>query len=258
MDRQSPKADSPAKHAQPLSNSRLAVGTGRAPMVRALGEDDVAQLVHDLRDPLATIALEMYVLDRKLAVGDHSDVRSTSVRIIRNVEFLDRLIENLLDSCCDGGRGLEIARRPTELRALLEQVVDRAVSTRDRHRVVLDAPYPLTLPIDGLRIERVVANLLGNALRHAPRASSIFVQLEAGSLAARISVYTDGPAAPPSEAEPRPEPPRRGPHARGIDEYRLGLCASTQIVEAHGGRLTVDGVQGAGARFSFELPVPPR
>ena len=272
MERQRLKADPFTRRATQLSEPRFASGTIEAPPLRAddaasdagteggdggMCEEDVAQIVHDLRDPLATIALEMYVLDRKIAIGDHSDVRSTSARIIRNVEFLDRLIQDLLDSCCAAEGHFEIHRRPTELRALLEQVIARAVPTRDRGRVILDAPYPLMLQVDDLRIERVVANLVGNALKHAPPSSPIIVRLEAGALAARISVINGGPPLPAEDAAHIFDKYRRGSGARCIDGHGIGLHVSKQIVEAHGGRIDVDSLDGVGAQFYFELPVPP-
>jgi len=220
-----------------------------------LREDDVAQIVHDLRDPLSTIALEAYVLDRKLAHGDHADVKSATVRIIRNVEYVDRIVQNLLDSCAFEAGHFELHRRPAELRALLEQVIDRVVSTHDGGRVALDAPFPITMPIDALRIERVVANLIGNALKHAPKGSRIVVRLEAGALAARISVTNAGPALTPAEREYIFDKYRRGPGAHGLDGHGLGLYVSKTLVEAHGGRIEVDSVEGAGSRFSFDLPM---
>jgi K+-sensing histidine kinase KdpD len=241
-----------------LSEQRFAIGSGEIPPLRlgerGMREEDVARIVHGLRDPLATIALEAYVLDRKVAGGDHSDLRSTTVRIIRNVEFLDWLVQNLLDSCATGGGRLPIHRKPTELRALIERVVDRVVSPRDRGRVTVDAPISITIPIDDVRIECVVVNLLGNALKYAPKHSGIVVQLEAGALAAQISVIDAGPGLAASEVESIFDKYHRGTSAHDFDRHGLGLYVSKAIVEAHGGRIGVDSAEGAGSRFYFDLP----
>lgn len=260
MERQrSPKLEPPATTCGPRrSEIRFAAGTVEGPPIaadaRELREEDVAQLVHDLRDPLATIALETYVLDRKLANGDQSDARCTIARIIRNVEFLDRIVQDLVDSCAIGEGQFEIHRRPTDLRALLEQVIARVVSTRDCGRVILDAPFPITMPIDDLRIQRVVANLIGNALKYAPKSSGIVVQLEAGALAAQISVTDTGPGLSAAEMEYIFEKYRRGAGARGVQGHGLGLYVSKLIVESHGGKIGVERA-GAGSRFYFELPM---
>jgi len=255
---QGPKSVPATRRVRRLSESGFAMGSGESRPPRldehGLREDEVAQIAHDLRDPLAMIALEAYVLDRKLASGDDSDARSATARIMRNVELLDRIVQNLLDSCAFGGGSLTIHRRPTELRALLEQLIDRAVSTPDRGRVTLDAPYPITMLVDELQIERVVANLLGNALKYAPRGSEIVVQLEAGALAARISVTDAGPGLTAFEVERVFDRYHRGASSHGREGRGLGLYVSKILVEAHGGRIGVDRAVGTGSRFYFELP----
>jgi signal transduction histidine kinase len=254
---QGPKPAPPTMKNRRASDPSFAVGTAEAPSVgpgRSLNEDEVTQIVHDLRDPIALIALEAYVLDRKLANGDHAEARRTAARIVRNVEFLDRMVQTLLDSCAIGAGRFELHRKPTELRALLEQVIDRVVSTRDYGRVTLDAPFPITLSIDDLRIGCVVANLIGNALKYTPKHAGIVVKLEAGALAAQISVSDAGPGLTPSERLHIFDKYYRGAHAAGRDGHGLGLYVSKAIVEAHGGRIGVDSVEDGGSRFYFDLP----
>lgn len=256
---QGPKPDLPvtvrrARSADPL----LAKGTGENPPIprdaRGLCEDEAAQIVHDLRDPLATITLDAYLLDRQLANGDPSDGKRLVARIIRNVEFLDRIVQDLLDSCAARGDHLELSRRPTELCALALRVIDRVVPTRDSGRVSLDAPIPITIAIDGLRIERVIANLVGNALKYAPPGSRIVVRLEAAARSARISVTDNGPGIAPADLAHVFDRYRRGSRAHGSRGWGLGLYASKAIVEAHGGTINVESVLGEGSRFYFDLP----
>lgn len=220
-----------------------------------LWEDDVAQIVHDLKNPLSTIAVEVRLLDDKLAHGHPLDTRDALARITRNVEFLDRMVQDLLDLCAfDAGR-LELHRRPTELRMLLEQIIDRVVPTRDRGRVSLHAAEPLTASIDDLRIERVVANLLQNALKYAPKITDIVVELAAINDAIRVSVTDAGPGMTPAETRYVFDKFRRASTAGAREGSGLGLYISRKIVEAHGGRIDVTSVQGGGSQFFFELPV---
>jgi signal transduction histidine kinase len=253
------KADPTATRVSRHVARRIAMGTieGPAPTLDVLRGDDVAQIVHDLRDPLATISLEAHLLDRKLTSGDHTDVKPTVARIIRNIEFLDRMVQDLLDSCSTDEGHLQLHRRPTDLRALLEQVVHRVVPTRDLERVSLEATHALRLSIDAHRIERVVANLLANALKYTPRCGGIIVRLERGPHAARVSVIDAGPGLAPAEAQHVFDKYRRGIAARGLEGCGLGLYASKRIVEAHGGRIGVESLLGAGSRFYFDLPMLP-
>jgi len=223
-------------------------------MDAGLREEDVAQIVHDLKSPLSTIALEARLLDDKLAQGDPSDARGALARITRNVDFLDRMVQDLLDLCSlDAGR-LELHRKPTELRMLLEQIIDRVVPTRDRGRVSLHATEPLTTSIDDLRVERVVANLLQNALKYAPKMTGIVVGLAAMNDAIRVSVTDAGPGMTPAETGYVFDKFRRASTAGSGEGSGLGLYVSKKIVEAHGGRIGVTSVQGAGSQFFFELP----
>jgi signal transduction histidine kinase len=220
-----------------------------------LREEEVAQIVHDLKNPLSTIALEVGLLEDELPHGERSNTRQALARINRNVEFLDRMVQDLLDLCAlDVGR-LELHRRPTELRAFLEQTIDRVVPRRDRGRVSLHAREPLITSIDGLRIERVVANLLQNALKYAPKVTGVVVGLASLNHAVRVSVTDVGPGMTPAEAGYVFDKFRRGATAGGREGSGLGLYVSKRIVEAHGGRIDVTSVLGAGSQFFFELPV---
>jgi two-component system, NtrC family, sensor histidine kinase KinB len=256
---QGPKHELPttarmARSSEPL----LAKGTGEdLPMprdARGLREDEAAQLVHDLRAPLTTIMLDACILDRKLASSDASDSKRSVARILRNVEFLDRIVQDLLDSCAASSGHLELRRRPTELRALVERVIDRIVPTHASGCVSLDAPVPITIAIDDLRIERVIANLVGNALKYAPPGSRIVVRLEAAARSARISVTDNGPGLAPADLAHVFDRYRRGSRTHGIGGWGLGLYASKAIVEAHGGTIDVESVPGEGSQFYFELP----
>lgn len=253
----SPKPQPHGPRGARAAEPRLALGTVETSPSRVdeLREDEVAKIVHDLRDPLATIALEAYLLDRKLAAGDHTDARSAVARILRNIDFLDRMVQDLLDSCAAGDAGLDLQRGPLELRELLELVVDRTISTSDRGRVLLEAPFPVALSGDRLRIERVIANLIGNALKHTPKHGMIIVRLDPGPEVARVSVIDGGPGIPAEELESIFDKYCRGSTACGQGGRGLGLFLSKKIVEAHGGRIGVESVPGRGARFYFELPM---
>jgi signal transduction histidine kinase len=220
----------------------------------AVWEERLGQIVHDLTNPLHTIALETHLLDGKLALRDDTEVRSAAARISRNVFFLERMVRDLLDSCSTDARRFEIRRTPTELRALILRVVDRVVSTRDSGRVWVDASSPVTLSLDELRIERVVANLLQNALTYTPRSGLIGIRLEVTDHHALISVIDAGPGMTGSEAGYVFDKYRRAASGAAHEGSGLGLYVSKQIVEAHGGAIGVSSVEGVGSCFYIELP----
>lgn len=241
---------------------RFALGTGQMDRLRVMEEErglrqeDVAEIVHDLKNPLATIALETCLLDHRIANGEYNDLQSAVDRIKHNVVYLDRMVLDLLDLCSlDAGR-FEIHRRPTDLRDLVVQIVHRAVATRDRDRVFVEAPLAISLDLDDLRIERVIANFLQNAMKYAPAPTGVVVRLDRYSSAVCVSVTDAGPGIMPSDRQHIFEKYHRNASARGCEGYGLGLYVARKIVEAHGGRIGVDSVHGVGSRFYFELPLP--
>jgi signal transduction histidine kinase len=236
--------------------SRFAAGTREIEKLPDIDprEEAVAQIVHDLKNPLSTIRLEAYLLDDKLARGERDDARATLARIQHNISFLDRMVHDILDSCSIEAGKLELHRAPTDIRILLEQVVDRAVPTRDRPRVFLETDGTATLAIDDLRIERVVANLIANALKYAPACTGIVVRLEINPGGVRVSVIDAGTSMTPAEMSVVFEKYRRGHATSSHDGSGLGLYVSREIVEAHGGRIDVECARGIGTRFFFDLP----
>jgi signal transduction histidine kinase len=133
-------------------------------------------------------------------------------------------------------------------------VIERVTTTRDRRRVFLRADEPLTIDVDDLRIERVVANFLQNALKYAPQHTGIVVRLDHLPDRACVSVIDAGPGLTADDALHVFDKYTRTASARAHEGTGLGLYVSKRIVESHGGSIGVESVQGAGSRFFFELP----
>jgi PAS domain S-box-containing protein len=218
-------------------------------------DDEVAQIVHDLKSPLATIQLETELIDAKLGDLDNESLCRAVGRIMLNVGYLDRMIQDLLDACAIDAGAFAIHRAPTEMRTLVEQVLERVVATRDRERVLFHGGDRVVTAIDAPRIERVLGNLIQNALKYAPRSSAIVVRLDVATTKVCVAVIDAGPGIPAEERESIFEKYRRSGNAGGHEGSGLGLYVSKRIVEAHDGRIGVDSVHGVGSRFFFELPI---
>jgi signal transduction histidine kinase len=224
----------------------------------SLGEpfrNELAQIVHDLKNPLSSIALEAELLDERGVSCEGFDASQSMARIRRNVSYLDRLIYDLVDICTLSDGRFALRRARCELSALLGSVIDRIVPHAERHRVVVEAPAPVEAVIDELRIERVVANLLDNALKYTPPDAHIAVGVTREETNATVSVRDSGPGLAPAEVAMLFAPYYRGVNTRGRRGSGLGLYVSKQIVEAHGGRIGVESAIGVGARFYFALPL---
>ena len=224
-------------------------------MYTAVREEDVAEIVHDLKNPLSTITLEACLLDYKLAAGEYADLQSAVERIKQNIAFANRIVHDLLDLCSLDVGHFELVRRPIELRELVRQIVERVVPSRDRARVRVETPLSIVAEADDLRIERVIANLVHNALKYAPSPAAIVVRLERDADEACISVRDGGPGMIAEDRDHIFEKFRRGTSAHAHEGCGLGLYLAKKIVEAHGGRIDVDSEPGRGSCFYFVLPL---
>lgn len=216
-------------------------------------DDDVlTEIVHDLKNPLSTISLEMCLLADKLGDSVPLDMRTAITRVQENVVYLGRLVQDILDSCALDSGSFTLHRTRTELCALVERAIDRMVSTRDRPRVYVEAKQHVILELDELRIERVVANLVQNALKYAPRSTGIVIRVDVAHRVC-VSVIDAGPGL--SDDEMRRAFGKYWRAKGTIHEGSgLGLHVAKRIIEAHGGTIGVDRIPMGGSRFFFELP----
>lgn len=242
----------------PERPSRFANGTREIMPIRPsdehLVEADVADIVHDLKNPLNAIALEAALLDDRIVRNDRHGGRLSLDRINRNVAYLDRLVLDLLDVCACAHGELRLTFETVDVSAVLTQLLDRMLGPADRLRVRLDARSPVMAVIDPLRIERVVANLVDNALKYSSPASQVVVRLTGYRGGVCVAVIDEGPGIVAEELPYVFERNHRGSSARGSRGCGIGLYVSKRIVEAHGGQLAAESLVGVGSRFFFELP----
>src|SRR5689334_21613556 len=109
----------------------------------SVDKDELVEIVHDLKAPLATIALEVTLLDHRIADGEAVDARPVLARLLHNVDFLDRMVHDLLDDWSPVTRRRALA----DMRTLLQKTLDRSLFTKDRSRVRLDSPVTASVRV---------------------------------------------------------------------------------------------------------------
>jgi two-component system OmpR family sensor kinase len=230
----------------------------RAFAERAAGEQRLRRFVadasHELRTPLTSIRgyAELY---RTGALDDPARLADAMRRVEDEAARMGVLVEDLLLLArLDQGRQPE--RAPVRLDVVAE---DAAADARavDPSREVTVTASPVTVRGDDARLRQVVANLVGNALRHTPSGTPVRISVASSGGVARVEVADSGPGMDVETASRvferffRADPARTGGGSGGSG---LGLSIVAAVVAAHGGRVSVDTAPGAGARFVVEIP----
>ncbi len=207
---------------------------------------------HDLRTPLAAILGLAVTMGRDDLEIDPAEARDMSRRIAVNARKLDRLVNDLLDLDRLSRGIVEPTLRPTDLGALIRNLVGESDLIAER-RVNLEA-QPVTIAVDPAKVERIVENLLANTGRHTPRDTQVWVRVEPMGSGALIVVEDDGPGVPEDERERIFEPFLQGSspadHSPGVG---VGLTLVARFAELHGGRAWVQDRPGGGASFRVYL-----
>lgn len=222
--------------------------------------DEVMSIVtHDLRSPLGAITLNAQALEELTrGVGD-ARVRQMLSTMNESVQWMDRLINDLVDvASIEGGR-LSLEPGLVEPAALVQRALQQFALAAEAGTIRLRADLPDVLPTlvgDRDRLQQVLANLLSNAVRLTPAGGEIVVRAEAGpDRSITFSVRDTGPGIPPGDQRrifDRFVHIRRGSSVRGTG---LGLAIAKGIVEAHGGQIRVESAPGAGSCFLFTIPL---
>ncbi len=216
----------------------------------------LAVVSHDLRSPLGVVRVAAQALQRTPGLASSSRARSLIDRVARSAERMERLILDLLDMrAVEEGR-FSVSPRPCSADRLVDEVFAILAPIAEEQGHPLRATIRETRPVraDPDKLFQVLANLVGNAIKHTPRGGAIEVTVEPRGDEARFSVRDEGPGIPAADREKLFEPYWRGSphtHTHGVG---LGLYIAKGIVEAHGSTLSVESDAGRGSRFSFSLP----
>jgi signal transduction histidine kinase len=234
---------------------RLARASGEMDPVTLphLDVDDVAQIVHDMRGPMSTMLLETELMESRISAGIHDGLLPAVRRVLHNIAFMERVVEDLLDLCALDTQHFQLHITRNDLFALVEEVVERVVPSSHRSRVHLEGSS-VAIQLDELRIQRVIANLLSNAMKHAV-IGPVTVTVTRHDKRVCVAVSDSGPGMSVEHAAKVFDRYLRGPTVMRSRGSGLGLYICKEIVEAHGGSVGVDSVLGLGSRFFFTLPI---
>jgi PAS domain S-box-containing protein len=213
----------------------------------------LAAVSHELRTPLTgVLGFASTLHDRRHSL-DEADRDHMIERLLTNAQRLDKLLSDLLDLDRLGRGILEPKRRMVQVEELVHSVIEHGDHLT--HRIKTDIEPGLSAFLDGPKVERIVENLINNAVRHTPLGTKIQVRAQSTDGGFVLSVDDEGPGIPDDEKEAIFEPFRTGsnsrPHSPGTG---IGLSLVARFAELHGGRCWVADRPGGGSTFAVFLP----
>jgi signal transduction histidine kinase len=216
----------------------------------------LAGVTHDLRSPVTVIKLQAQLLRRR------ADERlATSVdQIDRAATRMARWIDELLEVAgTRSAEELELKLSQADLVEVVREVVDEHQQGNRRHTFVVDArPESIVGTFDVPRLERVVHNLIGNAVKYSPRGGCVSVAVHEAEGWATLVVRDEGVGIPAEDLPHIFEPFWRGAQVVGhISGTGIGLANTQRIVERHGGTVSAQSAEGGGSMFMVRLPLEP-
>jgi signal transduction histidine kinase len=213
----------------------------------------VAAASHDLRTPLASLRLLVESIDDGVATGETRDRYLKEIRT--HVGVLSDLIDDLFELSRIEAGDISWTMCQVKVRELIGDTVAAMRAPAAERGVSLAAELPaaeLIASANAEKVQRVLFNLIQNAIRHTPADGSVTVRARPAAGGVEVEVADDGEGIPAGDGERVFEAFYRGDAARREDGAGLGLAISRAIVEAHGGRIWFeDGAPGTRVHFTL-------
>ncbi len=235
----------------------------RAEAERAIAVRDevLAAVSHDLKAPLTVISGRAQLLARQLKRMNGEQAQQLTGGL-REIEASARRMRVWIDELVDVarlqvGQELRLNRAPTDLVALAREAAAEYQETSERHRLRVEAAEPeLVGEWDAEHLQRVLANLVSNAIKYSPDGGEVSICVERNGAMAVVAVRDYGVGIPPADLPHLFEQFHRASNVVGrIAGTGIGLAASRHIVEQHGGTIEVDTREGIGSTFTVRLPL---
>jgi len=229
----------------------LVVTIRRLERLREQREDFLRAVSHDLRNPLQVVLLQADRIGR--AAGETPALRKP----VAAIRFAGRRMERMLRDLADAARlevgELQLSREPVDLGSFVDHLLELEQGVLDSSRVrnLVDPTLP-PLDVDPDRLDRILVNLVGNALKYSAGEVRVAAEREGG--VARVTVADQGAGIPPNDLPRLFERYYRGQRHEG-EGLGLGLFIVKGLVQAHGGTIEVASVPGEGSTFMIRLPL---
>ncbi len=219
-------------------------------------DDLIRALSHDLRTPLTAVLGRAQLLSRAMeAAGMEARLRDNAVAIIEAAKRMNSMIQDLSDTSRLESGQIRLDRQPVYLASFVPDLVARSAGALDESRIRVDIPAGVPpVMADPRQLERILTNLLTNALKYSPSESPVLVTAQEGEDQVEVSVIDRGLGISPEDRSHLFQRYFRAREARKTDGLGLGLFITKGLVEAHGGQVRLESEPGKGSTFTFGIP----
>jgi signal transduction histidine kinase len=241
------------------TNRELAEANAKLRELSEMKEEFLALTTHDLRSPLTVISgvINFFTSGR---LGELTSEQKNMVSMMeRNTQNLIELVNDLLDASKLESGTLKLDLTSVDLPTLAGEIHEAMVPLAREKEIALEESLPEDLPpvrADRAKLRRVLVNLVSNAVKFTPRGGRVELRAEATDNVVRVSVADTGVGIAPDDLERLFDKyeQTRSRATRSEKGTGLGLYITRQLVELHGGQISVTSEVGKGSVFSFTIP----
>ncbi|MEM9350112.1 MAG: sensor histidine kinase N-terminal domain-containing protein [Pseudomonadota bacterium] len=217
-------------------------------------EDFIAEAAHRVRTPLAVVRTKAEIIERK---SDDADTRKTIGEMIHAIDESSRTAGQLLDHAMVTFRLDHLTMERIDLAQAARSVVDQMRPLSELKGIELSVNAELAVPVqaDVILLQNAIQNLLDNAIKYSPSGASVKIEVVSHSDQGTLRVQDTGPGFPDHELDGLTERFKRGENAEGIVGSGLGLTIVREVMEAHGGEMSIGSASGGGACVELSFPL---
>lgn len=223
-----------------------------------LKDDFIGLVSHELRSPMTVITGAINTALTEAERLSPEETRQLLKDAALEAESLSNLLTNLLELSRVQAQRLVLYAEAISVKKVIRDAVDKIKRQSSTHKLVLSLPRHLP-PVyaDPLRLERILYNLLENAVKYSPPGGEVRVSVEPQEEHLVIGVSDQGIGISPADQKKLFEPFQRLEKSRlsGVRGVGLGLMVCRRLVEAHGGHIWVESKPGHGSSFFFTMPL---
>ncbi|MDB4997202.1 MAG: signal transduction histidine kinase [Myxococcaceae bacterium] len=242
----------------------LARANARLRLVTEEKDRVLGMVVHDLRNPLAILAVNLDLLRADERVQADAETAEALADMHTSAESMKTMLGDLLDITAINAGRLDLRRARVALSTLVGASVRRNGLLAARKGTIIrysdergnvNAPFHVDVDVDARRLGQVLDNIIGNAVKYSPPGTQVDVVMRATADGVATEVRDRGPGIAPAELSKLFTPfGKTGAQPTGGESsVGLGLAIAKRIVEAHGGRIEVDSELGQGSTFRVVL-----